>query len=169
MCSSNFASSREAKSRLVTPWLFCKIRLELVTNSSSSQNLFRSAMKMESIVTSPVSGKVQRVAAAEGDSLSQGDLICHGKFRSSITTKSECSVASLYSRCCVGLDTVISMNVNRICCLVPLAAGLLSAYLHFCRASLLATGALLLHSLTLCSILLRDKSSERNVIDNLLD
>lgn len=36
-------------------------------------------MKMESIVTSPVSGKVQKVAATEGDSMSQGDLICLSK------------------------------------------------------------------------------------------
>ncbi|KAM0789369.1 hypothetical protein ACM66B_000199 [Microbotryomycetes sp. NB124-2] len=35
-----------------------------------------SSMKMETIVSSPVSGKIKRLVVTEGDSLSQGDLIC---------------------------------------------------------------------------------------------
>ncbi|KAG1059768.1 hypothetical protein G6F42_028190 [Rhizopus arrhizus] len=34
-----------------------------------------SAMKMETVVTSPVAGKVERVAVQEGDSLNSGDLV----------------------------------------------------------------------------------------------
>jgi pyruvate carboxylase len=40
-----------------------------------SANLRMQAMKMETAVTSPVAGKVERVAVAEGDSLASGDLI----------------------------------------------------------------------------------------------
>jgi pyruvate carboxylase len=32
-------------------------------------------MKMETVVTSPVAGKVERVAVQEGDSLNSGDLV----------------------------------------------------------------------------------------------
>lgn len=34
-----------------------------------------SAMKLESVVSSPVSGKVSRVLVSENDSLNQGDLM----------------------------------------------------------------------------------------------
>lgn len=34
-----------------------------------------SAMKMESVVSSPASGHVKRVGVSENDSISQGDLI----------------------------------------------------------------------------------------------
>jgi len=34
-----------------------------------------SAMKMESVVSSPVSGKVKRVLVKENDSIAQGDLV----------------------------------------------------------------------------------------------
>jgi len=33
-------------------------------------------MKMETVVASPVAGKLERVAVAVGDTLAAGDLIC---------------------------------------------------------------------------------------------
>lgn len=35
-----------------------------------------SAMKMETVVASPVSGRVDEICVKEGDSLSAGDLVC---------------------------------------------------------------------------------------------
>jgi pyruvate carboxylase len=33
-------------------------------------------MKMETVVSSPVAGKVERVVVAEGDTIAAGDLLC---------------------------------------------------------------------------------------------
>lgn len=78
VCSWNFGSRKATKSRQATLWQFCRVQSRSLGSTSADNLPFQnsSAMKMESIVTTPVSGKVQKVAAAEGDSLSQGDLIC---------------------------------------------------------------------------------------------
>ena len=54
-----------------------EVRAEAGKNVKAGDALFvMSAMKMETVVSAPIDGKIKRVTVAQNDSVAQGDLLC---------------------------------------------------------------------------------------------